>query len=485
MADEEPVETSEPKAEETNEESGPEQTVTVEDIGPARKSLTIEIPATRIAEKINDSFSKLGSDADIPGFRRGRAPRRLVERRFGTGVREDVRGQLISDSFAQAVEDQKLEVIGEPDIKDLDQLQLPETGPLTFKVEVEVSPEVQLPELDGIEVKRPMAAVTDEKINEEVDRIRDRLGTMVELNDAKVEEGDSLMADVRIQAGMNAGDDADEIADHVETRIPVNGERHDYVGHVAGIFVKDLGKQLIGKGVGDQLAISMTGPAAHENERIKDQPITIKILINRVERLEPGSIQTLATQLGVETPEEVHSSVGRLLEQRREHEQQISMREDVCTYLTEKVKLELPEQLSSRQATRSLQRQAVELMYRGVPEHEITQRLAEFREDNEQQSKKQLRLFFILEKAAKALEIEVSEAEINGRIAMMATQQNRRPEKLRQQMQRTGQLNNLYLQLREQKTLDKILEKATITEESAGSAQTEKPSPAGGMRDEG
>jgi trigger factor len=131
------------------EERG-EQTVTVEDIGPARKKLTIEVPAARIAKKFDAGYQKLKTDAQVPGFRRGRAPLRLLEKRFGSSIRDEVKGQIVSECYGQAIEDQKLEVLGEPEIKDAEKLKLPESGPLKFEVEVEVLPTFELPSLEGI-----------------------------------------------------------------------------------------------------------------------------------------------------------------------------------------------------------------------------------------------------------------------------------------------------------------------------------------------
>ncbi len=133
----------------------------------------------------------------------------------------------------------------------------------------------------------------------------------------------------------------------------------------------------------------------------------------------------------------------------------------------ENVDLELPKGVTGRQTARVLQRQQMELAYRGVPEDEIAQQIAEAREGSEEEAIRQLKLFFILDKAAKDLEVEVNENEINGRIAMMAQQQGRRPEKLRQEMHKRGQIEQLYLQVREQKVMDQIIEKASITEVEA------------------
>ena len=153
-------------------------TITVQDIGPARKCLTIEVPADRISGKFDDSYKQLQSDANIPGFRKGRAPRRLIERRFSTTVRDDVKGQLISECFAQAVDDHKLEVIGEPDMKELETIELPEDGPLKFQVEVEVAPTVELPPLEGIAVNDQTVPVKEADVDQELEALCQRFGNV-------------------------------------------------------------------------------------------------------------------------------------------------------------------------------------------------------------------------------------------------------------------------------------------------------------------
>ncbi len=135
-------------------EDKPKLNVEIEDSGPARKLLTIEVPEDRIKGKIEENFGQLSDDAAVPGFRRGRAPRRLLERRFGDAVRDEVKGQLLSECFSQACEDNDLDMLGEPDVKDIEDIKLPDSGPLTFKVEIEVSPKVELPDFSKLEVKK-------------------------------------------------------------------------------------------------------------------------------------------------------------------------------------------------------------------------------------------------------------------------------------------------------------------------------------------
>ena len=219
-----------------------------------------------------------------------------------------------------------------------------------------------------------------------------------------------------------------------------------------------------GKKVGDIVTISMTGPSSHEEEKIKDQPITIKMEISAIHRIEPASMEDVVERMGLGSEEELTERVKTSLEQRAEQNQKADLYQQACDQLVEKVALELPSGISSRQTERVLQRQTMDMMYRGTPATEIDEKVAELRTESEEAAQRQLKQFFILDKASKDLDVDVDEQELNGRIAMMAMQSGRRPEKVRQEMMQQGQIEQLYLQIREQKTLDKIIEQATVTE---------------------
>ncbi len=462
-------------ADKTAEETKPELNVTVEDAGPALKRLSIELPESRIKDKIESMYVELRDDAVLPGFRRGRAPRRLLEKRFKSSMTGQLKSQLLSESYSQAIEDQGLDVIGEPDVKDIDKLEVPEKGAMKYVVEVEVAPKVQLPAFDQIKVNKPVFEVTDADVDAEIQPYRERFGKPKTIEDGKSEEGDYLSTDVTVLAGEKAGDDAEKLLEAPDTYVLVTGKKRDYKGHVAGIVVEDLGKLLKDKKPGDSEVISTTGPAGHENEKIKGQPITIKIAIKKIERVEPAPVEDLPGLMGVESVDDLKARIRQMLEQRHAQNQKADMHKQVADYLTDNVELELPKGVTGRQTARVLQRQQMELAYRGVPEDEIAQQIAEMREGSEEEAIRQLKLFFILDQAAKDLEVEVQENEINGRIAMMAYQQGRRPEKLRQEMHKRGQIEQLYLQVREQKVMDQIIEKAAVTEvkgESGGEAKS-------------
>ena len=435
----------------------PAQTVTIEPAGPARKKLRIEIPPERIAAKLGENFQSLQDEAAIPGFRRGKAPMRLVERRFGSDVRKEVRSQLLGESFSQAVEDNKLRIIGDPDMKDLEELDLPDAGPLSFEVEVEVVPDFELPDLSDIEVKKPLLEVTDDQIAGEIDRYCQMHGHMADV-DGPAKEKDYLTTDVDVCA-----ESGEVLTHHDATPIYVPDDR----GAVAGILVEDLAKQLKGKKAGDAVELKTTGPEHHEDEQLRDKPLVLKLKIQKVERLEPAPMDELIGTLGLSSEQEFRDIVRDGLQQRNDNEQRAAMHQQICDTLIDRIEMELPEGISAQQAESTLQRRSMELMYRGMSQQDIDQNLAELRSSSQADAQRTLKRLFILDRAAQQLEVQVSEAEINSRITELARQRQTRPEQLRQEMGRGEQLSQLHIQLREEKTVDQLLGKVKVVEVTA------------------
>ena len=453
-------------------EEKPAQSVTVEEVGPARKKLIIEIPEERIREKIESLYGRIRDDAQIPCFRRGRAPQRLIEKRFGDDIKNDAKGQLLSEGYSQAIDEHELDVLGEPDVKDVDEIELPESGPLKFEVEVEVSPDFELPDLSEIKVDKPSTVVSDEDVTAEIERFRERMGRMTPIEDegAEIAEGDYVQVDARLYAGHGVGDE-EPLQREPDAYVLVHGEEHEFKGHVLGILVPDMGKRLAGKKAGETETIEMTGPSGHEDEQVKDQPITLQLLLKRIERLEPVPMEQVIEHLGVESEEEVRDRVREMLEQRGRQQAEAQMHEQVVNQLLEKIDLELPENLTSRQTEQALQRQRMEMLYQGTPPQEIEERMAELRSESEDRAKRDLKRFFILDRIAKDKDVEVDQSEINQRVTMQAMQSGRRPERVRQEMQERGELQQLYLNVREHKTLETILEEAKVEQKEDSDEQ--------------
>lgn len=435
----------------------------LQDSGPARKTMVFTVSAEEVTRKIESTYGNLADEAVLPGFRKGRAPRKLLERKFASSIRGDVKQQIISEAYSKAVEDHTLDIIGEPEIRDVETLELPEQGPFTFTVDVEITPDVKLPEFSSIQVERPDRTVDSAKVDEEIARLADQFGSMEQAEEGFTTKlGDYVRSNLVIRKGENAGDDAEVLAEVPGAYTLLHGEDKGFKGHIAGIVVPDMGKRLVDKQAGHVETISMTGPASHENAQVRNEPITLVLTLDRVDRMQPADTQTLVDRTGMENEAELRDRVEEMLKERAAGEQQQELHKQVADFLLENVELELPAGLRDRQIERNHERRRMQLLMGGRSEEEIGDELAEARDQSEEEAVRQLKAFFIVDAAAKQLEIEVGQNEVNGRVYQIAMNQNRRFEKVRQEMANRGELEQLYLSIRESKTLDKILESATI-----------------------
>lgn len=434
-----------------------ETKVTVLDAGPSRKKLTIEVPAEAVTEKLADALDMISVEAALPGFRKGRAPRRLVEKRFGEAVKNEAKQQLVATAYQQAIEEHKLQVIGEPFSETIETIELEEGKPLAFEVEVEVVPEFAVPSIEGLDIKKPVPEVTDDMVRNEIDKIL--------INEGELEERDAPEpGDYLTGHGIMTTSDGEEIHNIEGAVIQIPPKDKDGKGMILGVMVDDLATQLKAPKPGDTATITVKGPENHEVEKIRDQDLTVTFLVTRVDRIIPAELGDVVARFGLASEEQMTEMVRSRLNERALVQQQSVMRQQVARYLLDQVEIALPERLSAAQSQRLLERRRMELMYRGVDAMQIEEHIAELRAASTEAARKELKLFFILAKIGEEMEIKVEEAEINGRIAQMAMERGERPEKLRQQLIESRQVQQIYQQLREHKTLDAILSKATFKE---------------------
>jgi len=328
-----------------------------------------------------------------------------------------------------------------------------EDAPLTYSFEVEVQPDITIPELKGIKIKKPKIEVSDENVQQAMTNLREQQGTLVPIEDRGVEDKDYLTADVHIKLDGN-----------------VVGHQHDAqivsrAGRIAGVEVEDLDEQLRGMKSGDTRTIKATAPENHPNEPLRGKEVEIEVKLKDIKKLEPVEVnQDFLDSLGFENENELLDALREQMVERIDYDVQQAMREQVNKHLLDNVKMDLPAKLSGRQEQRVVQRRAMDLMMRGVPREQIGANIERLQTGAKDEAVRELKLFFILQKIANEANVDVEEAELNGRIAMLAAQRGARPEKLKQEMAKDGTLANLYVQMREQKAVDRILEQAQVEE---------------------
>lgn len=460
--------------------------VQLADAGVLRKTLTVTVPADFVHAEREKQFEELIGDVVVPGFRKGRAPRTLVEKRYGGEVSEQVLTKLASNAYMAATEKLELKILGDPvfrvKIKEkqrtdgrteeverdrligfqdaLEHMKLPPEGePLAFVCELEVKPEFELPKLDGIPVTRPKVTITDRDVEIEVKRQLSLASEWRPLAEGVVEPNDLVVADLKITVGDKTVKEQENVTLAARPQ------------SVEGAELRDLGEKLTGAQSGDSRTLTAKLPDDYSAEEFRGAEATFELKIHEIKRLQlPPLDEAFLSPRGFESEQEFREFIRQRLEAQLSNAIRDGMRGQVYRYLLDQTKLDLPEGMSQRQIDRAVARRIAELRQRGVPQAEIDAHADELRTSARDKALTDLKLYFILEQIAEQLELDVSEEEFNGAVAEMARGYGLRFDRMRDILLKQGGLESVYLQIRDNKCIDALLAKADVTE-SEGPAQ--------------
>lgn len=456
--------------------------VKVADAGVLRKTLTVSVPRDNIQKELDREFGDLIKESIVPGFRRGRAPRRLVEKRFGGEVGAQVQTRLVSNAYLAAIEKEDIKVLGDPMMwvrekggkadgerlmdmpTALQQMKIPEDGPLEFRFEVEVKPQFTVPTLDGVELERPDLSISDDDVTKQIDRIRARRGHWAPVMDGKVQEDDLLICDMALTV------DGKEVKKAENIQVFARPQR------IEGIAFEDLGDKLKGAKAGDSKTLTCEIPDDYEVAELRGKKGSFELKVNEIKRIElPPIDKDYLSNMGFDSEKEYRDWVRKQMEDQLETEIKRGMRGQVRKYLLDNTKLDLPEGISSRQTERAVMRKAMELRQAGIPEAEILKHSDELKTVAHEEATAELKLYFILEEIAEEQKIEVTEEEINAEIAAIARSYNRRFDRVRDDLAKANGIESLYLQIRDDKCIDGIIAKGKIVKMDPSKKPVEKP----------
>ncbi|MFZ4431146.1 MAG: trigger factor, partial [Phycisphaerales bacterium] len=317
--------------------------VSVADAGPSRKKLSIEIPAETVSEKIQGSVDLLINQAALPGFRRGKAPRWLIEKQFGPSVRKEAKSELVSAAVSKAVEELNLQVLGSYPTDSLDAVEPVLGQSLSFDVEVEVLPEFELPELSGIAIKKPQVPITDEMVADEVNKLCVNEGTLESCE--KAAAGDYCTGHA-----VMTGKDGAEFYNLKGAVIQVPPADKGGKGMILGIMVDDFAKQVGSPKPGDTLTVKAKGPDNHEVEGIRNNDLTVTFKVDRIDRIIAATAAQMAASMGFEDEGALKAMVRERMNQRVAIQQQTAMHQQAAKHMLDNTKMELPERTTSQQA---------------------------------------------------------------------------------------------------------------------------------------
>jgi len=424
------------------------------------RTLKITVAADVVDERLEKALDDLQRETVFPGFRKGKVPRKLLERRVGEDLVRDTRDRLLGEAVSAAIRKEEIKPLGEPEFpEDATPPELRRGEAFTLEIEVEVMPEFEIPAYDGIKIRKPVGEVGEDAIDRELERQRRWFGNPERITGPFV-EGDRMVGPAKV---VKEGDEEPFFTtDDALATVP--GEADGGRGQFLGVFVDGLAGILGGRKVGDTVEIETVAPEGHEIPDIRGKQLKISYEIRDAERITPANDEDVAAAFGLPSVEDLRPQVKLALEERMLSEQRAVMREQVAEALVGKVEMDLPEKLSSRQATALVERQRAELLGRGLDPEQLETELARFREGSESKARDQMKLSLILMKAGESFGVSVSEQEINGRIARIARRRGERAEQLRAELEKGNRLGAVAVDIREQKTLDRIIDKAEVSD---------------------
>jgi trigger factor len=434
-----------------------QQNVEIRDVGPCKKHIKVTVERKDIDDRFGEKISELVSDANVSGFRPGKAPRRIVERRFHKEVADQVKSEVLLASLQQLAEDHDIAPLSAPDI-DPGNIELPRQGPLVYEFEVEVRPHFDLPNYKGLKLRRPVHTFSDEEVAQEERRLLTPYGQIVPKPEGDAQIGDLLVVDAVIKAGDR------EIGKLNEATLRVNRQ----LAFKDGI-ADNFAEQVKGAKAGDSREVEIQLSSAVADPALRGRSVKATLTIKDVKTVVlPELTHEFLHTFGVHSAEQLRELIQVLLQRRLEHQQRQAARKQVMEHITAASTWELPPDLLRRQAHRAMARRIMEMRADGISDEEIQARRRLLEQDILQSTANALKEHFVLQKIAEVEKIDITDDDLNDEIERIAEQEGESPRRVRARLERDDLIDALAAEMIERAALDLILASAEYEEVPLG-----------------
>ena len=383
--------------------------------------LTIEASAEDFEKAIQKVYLKARGRINIPGFRKGKAPRKLIEKMYGTGVfYEDAANDLIPTAYAEALKDCDLEIVSRPEIN---VTQIEAGKPFIFTAEVAVKPEVTLGEYKGVEVEKSNVEVTDEDINKEVDKERENNSRTIDVDDRAVESGDIIKLDF------------DGSVDGVPF---AGGKAENYTLTIgSGSFIPGFEDQLIGTKIGEDKDVTVTFPEDYHEKSLAGKEAVFKCKVNAISVKElPEADDEFASEVSeFETLAEYKEDIKKKLTEKKEKAARAKKEAQAIEKAVENATMEIPDAMIDTQVQSMMEDFARRMQSQGLSLEQYFQftgmDVKKMHDQMKPEALKRIQNSLVLEAVAKAENIEISDEKVDEEIAKMAEAYKMEVEKLK------------------------------------------------------
>mgnify|MGYP002566084969 CR=1 FL=1 len=382
--------------------------------------LTIEVSAEEVEKALQAAYLKERSKISLPGFRKGKVPRQMIEKMYGPEVfYDEAANRMISEAYAKAYDESELEIASQPTI---DIVQLEKGKPFIFTAEVAVKPEVKLGEYKGLKVDKYSTRVTQKEVDEEIEKVREQHARIVEVTDRAVADKDDVTLDfegfvdgVAFEGGK---------AENHELEIGSN------------TFIPGFEDQIIGMKIDEEKDINVKFPEEYFSKELAGKDAVFKVKLHEIKRKELPTIDDeFAKDVSeFDTLKELKASIKEKLEEENKNRAKYETEEEAIKTVCDQVEIEIPSGMIETEVDNMVKDVEVRLSYQGLKLDQYLKMMnkseEEFRKEFEEQAKKSVKSRLILEAIGKDAKIEVSEEEIANKVKEMATNYGRKEEEL-------------------------------------------------------
>lgn len=396
--------------------------VQVENLEKSMAKLTIEVAADEFEAALNKAYQKSKNKINLPGFRKGKAPRAMIEKMYGAGIFvEDAANIIIPDAYESAAKESELEIVAQPEIA----VEQAEKGkPFIFTATVAIKPDVTLGDYKGIEVEKKEAEVSEDEISAEIDRVRESNARMITIDDRATQDGDTVVID---------------FDGYVDGEQFEGGKAEDYTLVLGShSFIDNFEDQLVGKNIGDDVEVNVTFPEQYQAEKLQGKPALFKVKIKEIKVKElPELDDDFAQDVSeCDTLDAYKEEVKSKLVKTKEDDIKREKEDAVIEKIIENATMEIPEQMVDAQTRQMTQEFAQRLQSQGLSLEQYMQFTGltpqKMQEELKPQALKRIQSRLVLEAVVEAEKIEATQEDIEKEIENMAKMYQMEADKLKE-----------------------------------------------------
>jgi trigger factor len=414
------------------------------------KRVTVEVPRRRVDQIYNRAYKDLAKGAQVRGFRRGKTPRSVLQRLYGAALAEDVERTLVQETLPEVLQNRALFPVSEPQIE----ADLPREGE-TFRyvAQVEVKPPIELGDLKGLLARRPVETVSEEKVDEALENLRQRQAALVEEPaDAAAVEGHHITID---------------FVGSIDGEVFEGGTGNDVTVELgSGQLLPDFEAQLVGARAGEARAVRTAFPEDYGEESLAGKNAEFAVNVNALRRREVPSLDDeFAKDLGdFDDLDALRARVRGDLESARGREVKQALRTSLMDSALERIDIPVPPRLVEERLRRRIASSQQDMVRQGLPESLVHNQSASWAESWRPAVVREIREAWALAQVAEEQNLEIDDSEVDARLGQMAEEQGVDAALLRKEHREHGLLDAIRVELSQERAVEFLLREATVEE---------------------